>query len=129
MIAAENVYHQMLEESNLDYETCFHAMRQYPTYAPIQEKGMTIFWAQTTNSDVCRALSTMGGVPLILESMRNHAQHVNLQRSGCEALRNLCAHSPHNRQMVHQAGGIPILVGMMIRCVDDAVIQRSGCRS
>ena len=124
--AAEGIYQQMKDEPNLDYQTCLQAMRQFPSYAPIQEKGCTIFWAQTANAEVCQALSSLGGVTVILEAMQYHPQHLELQRTGCEALRNLCSYQ-QNRQVVKQIGGIQILIQMMTNHVNNAEIQRSGC--
>ena len=121
----ENILVQ-LQDDSINFEYVLQAMSQFPSHALIQENGCAILWVQTYNAEICRALTNVGGVNMLLEAMRNHPHVARLQRAACEALRNMCV-LPLNRQILLSQGGITILVETMQRHSDDAQIQRSGC--
>jgi hypothetical protein len=78
-----------------------------------------------------QAVADAGGAAAIVSAMRQHPADVDVQRRGCEALRNIAVRGSTGddelKQAVVDAGGAAAIVSAMRQHAANELVQRRGC--
>merc|ERR1719488_45267 len=69
-----------------------------------------------------------GGVPLILQAMKDYATHAGVQENACRALTNLAVNAD-NKILIAKEGGVPLILQAMKDYTTHAGVQEYACRS
>jgi len=131
-------------------------MRENKTNLSVQISSFHALWVLSWDTDNARAIGRVGGIPILIESLRYHLQshlHINnrynrnnhrrspssgqqmqLQSNGLETLQNLSVNKLNKELLMssisndeEQNGFISLLLMTMSTFLHDADIQRSGC--
>jgi len=101
-------------------------MQRYPNHVPTQSKGLHSLWVLSWDSANVAAIGRLGGIPLLLSSMRLHSNASTLVSNGVAALQNLAV-DPPCRDAITESDGVSVVVEVMAQFVEDKAIQQSGC--
>lgn len=127
-------------------------MRTHPKDLSVQISCFHALWVLSWETDNARAIGHVGGIPILLQSLRYHlnahltinnrynrnnhtsspssVQQMQLQSNGLSTLQNLSVNK-HNKEMLvsDEYRGIPLILLSMKTFSHNAEIQRSGCHA
>lgn len=127
-------------------------MRRHPKDLSVQISSFHALWVLSWETDNARAIGHVGGIPILLQSLRYHLnahltinnrynrnnhtsspsslQQMQLQSNGLATLQNLSVNKYNKELLVSdEHRGIPLLLLSMRTFSHNAEIQRSGCHA
>ena len=69
----------------------------------------------------------IGGPVAIVQTMKTHADDMNIQTEGCRALMNLAFHNADNREVIGGVGGLYGVIKAMKNFPEHIALQKCGC--
>ncbi|KAL7535521.1 hypothetical protein ACHAXR_010288 [Thalassiosira sp. AJA248-18] len=127
-------------------------MRRHPHDLQVQTSCFHSLWVLSWETDSARAIGHVGGIPILLKSLRYHLhahisindrynrnnhtsspsclQQMQLQSNGLATLQNLSVNKNNKELLVSdEHGGIHLILLSMSTFLQNSEIQRSGCNA
>jgi len=150
--------HEEIENNDEEILDILCHMRIHPHDLPIHISSFHSLWVLSWETENAIAIGRLGGIPIILESLRYHlVAHLNinnrynrdhhtnspsvvrqmqLQSNGLATIQNLSSVNGYNKELLvgisdseQHGGGISLLLLSMSTFIQNAEIQRSGCNA
>mmetsp|Transcript_28277 Transcript_28277/g.53352 ORF Transcript_28277/g.53352 Transcript_28277/m.53352 type:complete len:434 (-) Transcript_28277:123-1424(-) len=150
--------HEEVENDDEEILEILCRMRINPHDLPIHISSFHSLWVLSWETENAIAIGRLGGIPVILESLRYHlVAHLNinnrynrdhhtnspsvvrqmqLQSNGLATIQNLSSVNGYNKELLvgisdseQHGGGISLLLLSMSTFIQNAEIQRSGCNA
>lgn len=100
-------------------------MRQNSSAEEVQALGTSMLYDRSKAEGAL--LGRSGGIPTILEVMKNHENSSTLHVLCCKLIRNLADAGEYNRKVLAKHGAFNLLCDTMERNLDNIAIQCRGC--
>mmetsp|Transcript_13136 Transcript_13136/g.29017 ORF Transcript_13136/g.29017 Transcript_13136/m.29017 type:complete len:701 (+) Transcript_13136:211-2313(+) len=100
-------------------------MRQNSSAEEVQALGASMLYDRSKKEGAF--LGRSGGIPTILEVMKNHENSSTLHVLCCKLIRNLADAGEYNRKVLAKHGAFNLLCDTMERNLDNIAIQCRGC--
>jgi len=91
----------------------------------VQERGYAIIYLAYDNDANCASIAEAGGIPVVLEAMRQHADVRVVQRNGCMLI-SILGNNDAICVDIAEAGGIPMILGAMGQHADASAVKEYG---
>ena len=126
-----------LNESNLPHDEILIVMRSMTDSASVQEEALLALSElhlgdgaavaeDDGGDDIAARFASAGGPKAVLAAMKAHANRIEVQIAGCQALGNLSATSPEVQASLGKLGGVGSIVTAMSAHEGDAHLQENA---
>jgi hypothetical protein len=129
----ENVFYEdMAERQEAFFQVGGHflvvfAMNEHPDCKAVQEFGMCVLQnAAYENPSLRKAVAMVGGIQVILDSMKRLASDEDINSSGFKALCDIACDEETNSE--HLVTELPFLLGRMQAFTGSSVVMEEACR-
>ncbi|KAJ1475634.1 armadillo-type protein [Baffinella frigidus] len=103
-----------------------NSMKGQRSQVEVQEEGCAALLSLTAKSSSSRIrVGAGGGVDAIIQAMKAHTEHQDIQRMGCDAL--VLFAMGGNKRLIKEAGGVGSCLEAMRNFPDEVHLQRRGC--
>lgn len=105
------------------------AMRKYPSIRLVQEQGCLTLATLTfgSNSYMARSeIESTGGLKVVLDAMKNHAESIKVLAAACQALQNAAVNA-NNRVKITKFGGVEVVLSLLDHSRDSLDFQARAC--
>eukprot|EP00977_Amphora_coffeiformis_P015531 scaffold4545_cov139-Amphora_coffeaeformis.AAC.6 len=93
----------------------------------VQQGGLSVLRLITKDDAVATKFGSVGGVELVIESMRNF-ENITIQEHGCLTLCNM-AMQEGNKETIVNLGGVQMIVSVMKLLKENSSLQKRCCRA
>ena len=121
----ERKYIERLNDPDLVYEEILSIMRSKKNSPLVQEEALLALSEIHLEENDRQRFAALGGLKCGVAAMKAHAENVDVQIAGCQALWNLSA-TPDNQAAIGSAGGIVAILNAMIAFDGDADLQENA---